>query len=385
MVGAGRVVAERDRGVPAEEDRAGVADLRGDRVRVAGLDLQVLGRVGVDDGQALLQVVDQDEAGLPAAEGLGHPLRVLGPGDLGLQLGLDRVGELHRGGDQHRARGRAVLGLADQVGGDLRRVGGVVGEDGDLGRSGLGVDADPAREVALGGGHVDVAGAGDHVHRLALLGAEREHRDRLGAADRVHLGDAEQGARGQDGRVHPAAEGLLRRRGHRDPGDARLLGRHHVHHYGGRVDGQAARHVQPDPVHRHPALGHRAAGHHLGGVPLAALVGVDQPGPADRLLQCGAHLRLQLREGLGELLGRDPGGLQPHAVEAFGDLDQRRDPAMMHVLGDRAHLLQGGRDVEVGTGQQAARVVERAAQIDSRDHVPQCKEWPEPAIPHFSP
>ena len=37
------------------------------------------------------------------------------------------------------------------------------------------------------------------------LGAVGEHRDRLGAADRVHLVDAEQRAGGQDQRVRQAA------------------------------------------------------------------------------------------------------------------------------------------------------------------------------------
>ena len=66
------------------------------------------------------------------------------------QLGLDRVGQLRAGRDQHRGGDRVVLGLADQVGGDVRRVGGVVGEDRDLGRAGLGVDADAALEQPLG-------------------------------------------------------------------------------------------------------------------------------------------------------------------------------------------------------------------------------------------
>ena len=56
-----------------------------------------------------------------------------------------------------------MLGLADQVGRDERRVGRVVGEDRDLGRAGLGVDADHAPEQPLGGGDVDVARAGDQV------------------------------------------------------------------------------------------------------------------------------------------------------------------------------------------------------------------------------
>ena len=119
-----------------------------------------------------------------------------------------------------------MLGLADQVGGDVVRVGGVVGEDGDLGRAGLGVDADAALQQPLGRGDPDRPGAGDHRNRLAdsglavdgLLEAVREHGDRLGAAHGIHLGDAEQGARGEDGRVGIAGEAadVLLLRGARD-------------------------------------------------------------------------------------------------------------------------------------------------------------------------
>ena len=66
----------------------------------------------------------------------------------GFSSSLDRVGELDGVGDQDGGGERVVLGLADQVGGDVHRVGGGVGEDRDLGGAGLGVDADPALEAA---------------------------------------------------------------------------------------------------------------------------------------------------------------------------------------------------------------------------------------------
>src|SRR5690606_9092448 len=103
---------------------------------------------------------------------------------------------------------------ADQVGGDVAGVGGVVGEHRDLGGAGLGVDADDPLEQALGGGDPDVAGAGDHVGAGAFASAVGEHRDRLGATDRVHLVHAEQRAGGQHGQVRQAAELGLRRGGH---------------------------------------------------------------------------------------------------------------------------------------------------------------------------
>ncbi len=207
MVGPGRVVAERDGGPGADEDRAGVADPVGHRRGVGGLDLQVLGAVRVDDPQALVDAVDQHDGGLLALQ-RGHDpvLDVFGGRDLRLQLLLDRVRQLDGVGDQHGRRQRVVLGLADQVGGDVHRVGAGVREDRDLGRTGLGVDADLAGEVALGGGDPDVAGPGDHVGGRAGLRAVREHRDGGGAAGRVHLVHSEQGAGGEDRRVRQPAE-----------------------------------------------------------------------------------------------------------------------------------------------------------------------------------
>ncbi len=270
-----------------------------------------------------------------------------------------------------------MLGLADQVGGHVARVGGQVGEDGDLGGPGLGVDADPALEQPLGRDHVDVARPGDHVHRAAagLAGtrAVGEHRDRLGAADRVDLLHAEQRARGQHGRVRQAAEVPLRRRGDRDPGHAGDLRRNHVHHHGRGIDRQAARHVEPDPVHRHPALGDHAAGHHdrLHVAPL--LVGVHLAHPPDRLLECGPHLWVERGQRLADGLRGNPQRAQPHAVEALAVFDQRRLAAMAYVLADRADGLDGRLDVELGARHQATHVHARrtqvhSTQIDTVDH-----------------
>jgi hypothetical protein len=62
---------------------------------------------------------------------------------LGGQFGVGGGGQGLAGGHQHAAGHLVVFGLADQVRGHVRRVGGVVGEDGDLGRPGFGVDAHP--------------------------------------------------------------------------------------------------------------------------------------------------------------------------------------------------------------------------------------------------
>ncbi len=101
-----------------------------------------------------------------------------------------------------------MLGLADEIGRDMHRIGGVVGEYRDLGGAGFGVDADNAAHQSLGCGDVDVARAGDDVHaldaevRIAVGG----QRDRLRPAGCVDLGDAEQRARGECCRVRTAVE-----------------------------------------------------------------------------------------------------------------------------------------------------------------------------------
>lgn len=101
----------------------------------------------------------------------------------------------------------------------------------------------------------------------------------------------------------------------------------------------------------------------------AALLAVDQAGAADGLLQGRAHGRVELFQGLGEGPGRNPYGFQPHPVEFLRVVDQRRVATMMHGLADRTHLLQGGLNVEVGSGQQVAQGGALgegvAAQIDS--------------------
>ena len=186
-----------------------------------------------------------------------------------------------------------MLGLAEQVGGDVRRVGGLVGEDQDLGGPGLGVDADPALEQPLGGDRPDRARPGHQVDPGAGADAVGEHRDRLGAADGVDLLDAEQRARGQDRRVRQAAVLLLRGRGQRDRADAGDLGRDDVHEHAGDQRRDAAGHVEADPVDRHLAVGDPGAGAELGGrVPLQlGLAGGPQP--ADRLLQPGPDVRVE--------------------------------------------------------------------------------------------
>ena len=104
-------------------------------------------------------------------------------------------------------------------------IGGVVGQDRDLGRAGFGVDADLRAADPLGGGDVDVARPGDHVDRrqfgaVGVGAAVGQQRHGLGTADGPHLVDAEQAGGGQDGRVRQAVE-LAPAAGSRSPASPR--------------------------------------------------------------------------------------------------------------------------------------------------------------------
>ena len=134
VVGACQVVAQRDGGVGADEDRAGVADPCGDLRRLLGLDLQVLGRPGVGDGDGRVKVVGDDVAGLATQGGL-DPFPVPGGFELAGDLLVHLAWQGRVGGDEEAAGVLVVLSLADQVGGDEPRIGGVVGDDGDLGQA----------------------------------------------------------------------------------------------------------------------------------------------------------------------------------------------------------------------------------------------------------
>ena len=89
-----------------------------------------------------------------------------------------------------------MLGLADEVGGNEGRVCRIVGEDGDLGGSGLGIDADESATQSLGCRDVDIAGTGDEVDRIedrtvGIRTAVSEERNALRTTDGPDLVDAE--------------------------------------------------------------------------------------------------------------------------------------------------------------------------------------------------
>ena len=286
-------------------------------------------------------------------------------GDLFVELCLDLVGQAQRVGDEHRGSHRVVLGLADQVCGDVRRVGGVVGQDRDLGGSGLGVDPDDALEQSLRSDGVDVARSGDEVHPTAGPRAVGEHRDRLGAADGVHLRDAEQLTGSQDRRVResrtPLAEaGRLRRAGEGDRADAGHLGGYDVHQHARDQRRQTSGDVEAHPVDRdHPCcdsctrseVGDRV-GLHLGRA--------GDPEPSDGLFEPRPNARIQSRQRLAQCLAGHHDVSLVHAVEALAVLQDRLDPPVADVVADRPYDVQRGLDIEVGARHESA-VVGRCA------------------------
>ena len=249
-----------------------------------------------------------------------------------------------------------MFGLADEVGGQVGGVGGVVGDDADLGGAVLPVDADLALQDALGGGDVHVAGAGDHVDGRALTGAVGEHGERLRAAGRVHLGDAEQGAGGQHRRVRQAAELALRGTRDRDLADSGRLGRDHVHHHGRRVGDEAAWHVDAGPVDGDEAGGDGEARRGRGVRAARDLGLVHHPGAAGGFLEGVPDLGVDGVQGMLQGFSRDAGMRQVHAVEPPGVLTDRRAAADADVLGDRLYQVHGAIHVE---GRARQHAVER--------------------------
>ena len=214
VVGAGAVVAQRDRRPRADEDRAGVAHPHRHLARRPGS-----GSPGArrrrrrrPRSPASRSSTRTTPDWVPSSAVVIRS-RVLGGGHL---PGHQRPGR------RRRAPRWSVTSTAPASGSCsawlIRSAATCAGSAvssariGDLGRAGLGVDADQAAQQPLGRRHVDVARPGDHVDRLAGPGAVAEHGDRLGPADGVDLGDARaarrrRGPPGRAGRRGRAAAG----------------------------------------------------------------------------------------------------------------------------------------------------------------------------------
>jgi len=165
-------------------------------------------------------------------------------------------------GHQDRLRGRIVLRLRQQIGGDPMRVVILVGDDQHFRRTGDRIDADGAEHLPLGCRHIGIAGTDNFDHRLDRLGAMGQRGDGLGAADAVDFFNARKFGGGEHERVQLSA----RRRHHHD--DARYacdLGRHGVHQHRAWIGGRPARHVEANGFDRGPTV----AEFHARGVTIA--------------------------------------------------------------------------------------------------------------------
>ncbi len=225
VIGARRIVAQRHCRIGSHENRACILDLRGQPPGVLGHDQQMLGGKVIGEIDRLTQVVGHDEA----ARGRIDDLRPLQSADQAVQLFLDAVGERGRVGDQHSPRQRVVLELGGQVRRHEVRASARVGDDHHLGRSGDSVDADCAKDLFFGQGHVYVARARNDVDARYRAGAVSQRSDRLSAANSVNGIDARDVGSGEDRSRHGAVR--ARRCGQHDLRHARHASRDHCHQH----------------------------------------------------------------------------------------------------------------------------------------------------------
>ena len=205
MVGADHLVAVRDVGARAEEQRAVVGQALEEEVVVRGHHLDVLRGDLVGDQGHLLEVVGDDHLAV-VAPGLARDLAGRQQLQLALDLGHGRPREVLGGRQQDRGRGRPVLGLAEQVGRAQLGIDGLVGDHQGLGRPGEQVDADAAEQLALGLGDIGVARPDQHVDGRDARGAERHGADRLDAAETIDLVGAGEVLGGDDRRGRPCRD-----------------------------------------------------------------------------------------------------------------------------------------------------------------------------------
>ncbi len=266
-------------------------------------------------------------------------------------------------GDEHRGAAGSVLGLRQQVGGDQRRIGGVVGDDDDLGGAG-GIASNLPLDGPLGQRDVGVAGTDDHVDRSDGVGPVGERGDRLRATDPVDVVDAGERRGGERGvGDRPVAARRDAQRDLADPGDP---GRDGGHEHRAGVGGAAAGDVAARPVDGDDDL----AG------PDAVAIEVD--GPGDLGLVVGADLTGGVLERVADVAGqarqrrvacrrRDPQVLDGAAVEAGGELPDRDVAPAADVGDDRVHrvLRSGG---VVGCGQHGREVPGERAEVKQVEH-----------------
>ena len=336
VVGAGHVVAQRLAAPGAHEDGPRVADGAEQPHRVGAVQLEVLGRdrvdgleggghVGSDHDRPLLGEGRGGDvaAGVGGEQRLGRPLHALGEGGVA--------------GDEVACGERVVLRLGHEVRGDHGGLGRGVREHAHLRGAGDHVDADIARDQALGSGDVGVAGPGHLLHPRDRLGAVRERRYGLRPADGVDLVHAAHLGRGErvggDG-AGPRRGVALRRRDHdhaAHPGD---LGGDGVHEDGRGVLRAAARHVDARRRHRrHLHAEHGAVGAR-GEPALPDLAFVEVADLRGGLLERGQEGGVEPLERRVDLHVGQAEVRHVHAVELAAEAAQGLVPAGAHLVDD---------------------------------------------------
>ena len=124
----------------------------------------------------------------------------------------------------------------------------------------LGTESIDPVDMLVGLGHVHVAGADQHVHRIDGLGAERHRGDRLHAAQYQDFVRATEMHGRHDRRMGRTV--LRRGRGH-DALDARHLGGHHAHVRGGDHRVLSARYITANAVDRNVLMAKDNTRHHF--------------------------------------------------------------------------------------------------------------------------
>ena len=296
----------------------------------------MLGRDPVDDRRGVgRKIAHENDAAVVA------PARARDVGaHKALELGLDRRGNgIGKGfvvGNQHRLRGRIVLGLRQQIGRDPGGIVLVVGDDQDFRRAGNQIDADLAEHAALGGGDVGVAGTGDLVDGLDRRRAIGECCHRLRAADTPDLVGAGDLGGQHDQRIDHA---VRRRHDHDHPLHARHLGRHDVHQHRRGIGRRAAGHIDAHRLERPVARAEPRAGRVREVDVLGqqrAMEGLDAPRREDQRLALGrGHPGGGgFAFGIGDAQARDVG---VEAIELPGVVEQRRIATSAHVCHDVGH------------------------------------------------
>ena len=341
MVRAGAVVAQRFGGVAAHEDRTGMADLRQPALRVSDRQLQVLRRNAVGNHHGFIHVGHLDQCATALQRG-ADDLGTLHGRQQAVDAGLDGVEEGGIRADQDRLGIFVVLGLGEQVHGDPVRIGLAIAHHQDFRRAGNHVDAALTEHMALGGGHIDVAGADDLVALRHALGTVGQCGYGLCATDAEHAVNAGHAGSGQYQLVQLATRGRHHHHDFRHTGD---LGRDGVHQHGGWIGGLATRHVQAGAIQRSDLLAEDSAvgfgvgpgvlllafviqAHALGGLLQRSALGIGDAG--QRQFQTGT-----VEDQLGHA-----GGF--HLVETTAQFDQCGIALLADGLDDVQHALVDG-------------------------------------------